>query len=657
MDDDVAKLVAQERIAEAAALACDRGDVRAACDLYERACDWERAARCALVACDPARAMRLAVLARDDELTERVLAALGSDPPGAERAATWIEARGEPAWAARIFEAIGKKAEASRAWERAGNSVRAAELLEALHDVVGAARLLEAATRREPSRWPNFLALGHLLLRYGKTQAAARALQAIPADASERDDALPLLVQALEQLGLDQAAAVARRDLACKVAHPAAPAIAPPRGESARALIYGGRYEVVREIASTAGSRVLECIDTVRGEPVAIKVYTGYGVRGAGRDVLARFERELHVLASIDHPNVVPMLDYFSDGPALVLAFMPGGTLEQMLERGPIAPARAAEIAGAVLGALAEAHRVGVLHRDIKPSNVLFDAAGTARLADFGAAHLGDLSATATAGVIGTFSYMSPEQRNGEPATVASDLYGVGALLFEMLTGERLRAGTSPRLDPLPSCAHRELDPRHDALVASLTAPSPAERPTDAGAARRALTALPWPAWPDTRAAHPKNAKDAPTAGASPGCPPSPDCRVQAGASGAPDRDTWLDRPIQRIPLEPPTLERAAAFARAVHPMLQTVLRVDRKAHEIWLDRPDSRPLDRPLSAKERAELRGALQALHGAGMIHGSIDPAHIHIGKTGNVIVRFSAHCARLATIDDDHRALSRL
>ncbi len=100
-----------------------------------------------------------------------------------------------------------------------------------------------------------------------------------------------------------------------------------------------------------------------------------------------------------------------------------------------MAPARAVEIVCALLAALGEAHRLGILHRDVKPSNVLFDEVGAARLSDFGAAHLGDLSSTATAGAIGTFAYMSPEQRLGRPASIASDLYGVGVLLAELLTG------------------------------------------------------------------------------------------------------------------------------------------------------------------------------------------------------------------------------
>src|SRR5262249_26617468 len=152
---------------------------------------------------------------------------------------------------------------------------------------------------------------------------------------------------------------------------------------------------------------------------------------------------------------------------------------EQMLTSEPLTPARAVEIAQAVLSALGEAHRLGVIHRDVKPANVLFDEAGVTRLRDFGVAPLSDLSATPTAGVIGTLGYMSPEQREGRPATVRSDVFGVGAILWEMLTGERPEAAGGATLRVRPSAVHRDLDARHDALVLSFIAEDEAARPED----------------------------------------------------------------------------------------------------------------------------------------------------------------------------------
>lgn len=225
-----------------------------------------------------------------------------------------------------------------------------------------------------------------------------------------------------------------------------------------------------------------------------MKIFAGYDARGAGRDALARFEREVRVLASLDHPNIVPLREYLPEGPALVLQWMGGGTLEGMMAKEPLAPARAVEIADAVLAALGEAHRLGIIHRDVKPANVLFDDAGVTHLGDFGVAHLSDLSTTATAGVIGTLGYMSPEQREGRPATVRSDIYGVGAMLWEMLTGQKPEPGADMTTSVRPSAVHRDLDAKHDALVFALVASEAEKRPSDAFVARKAIGALRWPA-------------------------------------------------------------------------------------------------------------------------------------------------------------------
>src|SRR6185436_12174263 len=192
-----------------------------------------------------------------------------------------------------------------------------------------------------------------------------------------------------------------------------------------------------RDVATTQHARVIEAFDRINGDLVAVKLLAGIH-EGTGRDALLRFEREARALAQLRHPNVVPLRAYHPEGPAIVLAWMSGGSLADRIQEAALAfaPARAIEIACAVLSALGEAHRLGILHRDVKPSNVLFDDVGATRLSDFGAAHLGDLSSTATAGAIGTFAYMSPEQRLGRPASLTSDLYSAGVLLAELLTGE-----------------------------------------------------------------------------------------------------------------------------------------------------------------------------------------------------------------------------
>jgi serine/threonine protein kinase len=295
------------------------------------------------------------------------------------------------------------------------------------------------------------------------------------------------------------------------------------------------------------------------------------------------------------------------------MEWMSGGTLEGMMARQTIAPARAVEIACAVLSALAEAHRHEILHRDVKPANVLFDGAGVTRLGDFGVAHLGDLSATATAGVIGTLAYMSPEQRRGEPATVESDVYGVGAMLFEMLTGAS-RTNDAEKMR-LPSGAHRDLGPRHDQLVLSLLAEDPKDRPRDAVDARRELMALKWPttvepAAPITRSDDARDDDETATR-----------LKIESDGSAI---DTWTQRAIERIFIDDKAHAAASLFARAGHTSLQTILRVDRSAGEIWLEALV--PLRSEIEPNSRANLTRALEAIRALGGAVVPLDTSPLH-------------------------------
>lgn len=643
MDSDVARLVRDERLLEAAGLASQRGDAKTASALFERACDFFRAAEEALRAGDHARALALAREADDDEIAERALAELLHDPEAAERVSVHLERRGDHRYCARILEAIGKTVRAARAYERAGDAAKASSLLESSGDIVGAAKVLEAQLRREPAASNLLLALGSLLLRYGKVPEAIRSLQKIPDGSAERREALTLLVRALDQLGLAEARALAQQELE-DIGGPVESEDTKAQVPSVRPHLFG-RYEIVREVASSPSARVLECLDRVRGERVAVKIFAGYDARGTGRDALARFEREVRLLGSFNHPNIVPLREYVPEGPALVLAWMAHGTLEQMLVREPLTPARAVEIAQAMLAALSEAHRLGVIHRDVKPANVLFDDAGVTRVSDFGVAHLGEVDVTATAGIIGSFGYMSPEQREGRPATVRSDLYGVGAVLWEMLTGERPEFART--VQTRPSGAHRDLDARHDALVLSFLAEEPAERPEDALAARRSLGSLPWP---DTleRAAGPLTER--------PKSAHPPSVRFEPQADGS-FLDALLGRRVVAVALTSNALSRAAAFARVDHPALQAVLRVDRAQSAIWFAAPRGTPLRGTLSPVQSARLQDALAQLHDRGDVHGRIDSQHVWVDEQGEVMLTFAANPDAIATKELDRLALARL
>jgi serine/threonine-protein kinase len=625
VDPDVAELVRQQRLVEAAGLARERGDARTASALYERACQWRDAAQEAMRAGDTSRALDLAVEGGDEALASQAAASIARSAGAASAAALRLTQRRRPAWAARVLEAAGLEKEAAASWLQAGHLLRAAQILERLGETVAAARVLEDALRRDPGDADAAIALGAILARFGKPEAALRALQRVPPGAPRRPEATSLMIGVLRRLGLSRAADEAEAELGSLGGLPgdaAVPELHATR-DAPTAMLFG-RYEIVREVASSPNARVIECRDVVRGEPVAVKAFAPGTVHGAGRDAIARFEREVRALRSLEHPNVVPIRDFVREGPAIVLEWMPGGTLETLLAGGPLAPRRSAEIACAVLSALGEAHRLGILHRDVKPANVLFDASGVARLSDFGAAHLADASATATAGVIGTRGYMSPEQRAGRSATVQSDLFSVGVLLREMLLGDR---PTFEDGGVRPSAAHSELDVRHDAVIDALTNDAPERRPADAFEAKARILAIPWPANLEPRAERP-GTKRTPVE-------VLPSARLRQAPGGG-WIDAWTERAVECIPMTDRLLARARRFALADHPALQTPLRLD-AAGALWLVSPRGLPLDRPLTPRERHRIEAALASLHAIGEAYGYLDASHVLVEAQGGVMLRF--------------------
>jgi eukaryotic-like serine/threonine-protein kinase len=184
--------------------------------------------------------------------------------------------------------------------------------------------------------------------------------------------------------------------------------------------------------------RVFVATDLRLGRLVAVKVLSADVRDPRSRE---RFEREARALSSFAHPNAVAIFDaaFDADLAYLVMEYVDGPTLASYLaRRGPLPVDDVIAIADQVLAALDAAHTHGIVHRDVKPSNILLDSDGVVRLADFGIAKIRDLTSdlTATGQIVGTASYLAPELARGEPATPASDLYAVGIIIFEMLTGE-----------------------------------------------------------------------------------------------------------------------------------------------------------------------------------------------------------------------------
>ena len=197
-----------------------------------------------------------------------------------------------------------------------------------------------------------------------------------------------------------------------------------------------GRYRIVNRIGSGGMADVYCAEDTQLGRKVALKLL--YRRFAEDDEFVERFRREASAAAGLQHPNVVQVYDRGAwDGTwYIAMEFLDGRSLKELVrERGPRAPEEAIDLVVQVLKAARFAHKRGVVHRDIKPHNVIIDSEGRAKVTDFGIARAGASDMTETGSIIGTAQYLSPEQAQGHPVDARSDLYSIGVLLYELLTG------------------------------------------------------------------------------------------------------------------------------------------------------------------------------------------------------------------------------
>ncbi|MGW0596664.1 Stk1 family PASTA domain-containing Ser/Thr kinase [Streptomyces sp. NPDC002776] len=255
--------------------------------------------------------------------------------------------------------------------------------------------------------------------------------------------------------------------------------------------VLDGRYRVDARIAVGGMATVYRAVDTRLDRVLALKVmHPGLAADGT---FVERFIREAKSVARLAHPNVVQVFDQGTDGSYVYLAmeYIAGCTLRDVLrDRGALQPRAALDILEPVLAALGAAHRAGFVHRDMKPENVLIGDDGRVKVADFGLVRsVGSVTST-TGAVLGTVSYLAPEQIE-QPGTADArvDVYACGVVLYEMLTGEKPHDGDSPAIVlykhlhedvPPPSATVPGLPYELDALVASATARTPDVRPHDA---------------------------------------------------------------------------------------------------------------------------------------------------------------------------------
>ena len=236
--------------------------------------------------------------------------------------------------------------------------------------------------------------------------------------------------------------------------------------------VFSNRYEIQRELAQGGMAEVYLAHDQLLNRPVALKALFPEYAREPS--FVERFRREAQAAANLNHPNIVAIYDWGQEDGTyfIVMEYVEGRSLRDLIRsEAPIDPSQAAEITAEIASALAFAHRNGVVHRDVKPGNVLLTRTGTVKVTDFGIARAGTSDGlTQTGSVMGTATYFSPEQAQGLPVDGRSDVYALGVVLYEMVTGVAPFTADSP-----VSVAYKHV--REDAGPADASA-TPTSRPT-----------------------------------------------------------------------------------------------------------------------------------------------------------------------------------
>jgi eukaryotic-like serine/threonine-protein kinase len=258
-----------------------------------------------------------------------------------------------------------------------------------------------------------------------------------------------------------------------------------------------GKYRLA-DVLGTGGYGEVYRAEPGTGRAVAIKILDASRTRD--EDAVQRFQREAETARKLEHPNIVRVIDVGSSRGRhyLVMELVRGGSLQKLLRRDQVEPGRVLGVLTDAARALAFAHERGVIHRDVKPANILLTRAGKAKVADFGVARAVDHSSMTTEGkLIGTATYMSPEQARGERATSAADVYSMGVMIYEAIAG-RLPFESHSQLgflyqhaevEPSPPEVRPPFPPALSGLALACLAKDPAARPTMAQVADRLAAA------------------------------------------------------------------------------------------------------------------------------------------------------------------------
>ncbi|MFI9252214.1 Stk1 family PASTA domain-containing Ser/Thr kinase [Streptomyces sp. NPDC053069] len=421
--------------------------------------------------------------------------------------------------------------------------------------------------------------------------------------------------------------------------------------------VLDGRYRVDARIAVGGMATVYRALDIRLDRVLALKVM--HPTLASDGSFVERFIREAKSVARLAHPNVVQVFDQGTDGSYVYLAmeYVAGCTLRDVLrERGALQPRAALDILEPVLAALGAAHRAGFVHRDMKPENVLIGDDGRVKVADFGLVRSVDTVTSTTGAVLGTVSYLAPEQIEQGTADPRVDVYACGVVLYEMLTGGKPHSGDSPAQVlykhihedvPPPSALVPGLPYELDELVASATARTPDIRPYDAvallaqlrearlGLSAEQLDAVP----PQALTAEHDNAEDRTSVIPRSLTVPRPLPVNEDGPAGSAVQHT------SRLQAPPPAPRRPR---RLVLTIVAAVLVVFGVGAGVWYINSGQFTKVPPLLSKTEAQARDRLEA---AGLEVGQVKRAYNDTVQRGTVIGTDPAPGARIR----DHDAVT--
>ncbi|HSR96828.1 MAG TPA: protein kinase [Kofleriaceae bacterium] len=658
-EQSIEALIAAGRHADAARAASEAGQHARAAEIYEKLWDFRNALGAARAGGDLPRVLRYAVELGDAAAVGDAMAALTATDEGARTALDLLTRLRRHADAAPLAERLGDAARAIDLYTRAHKELDAARLLEGQGRDRDAGRLLERALdlAATAERAPIQLALGRILARRGSYPEAARLLQDARKDAALRPEAQRHLIETLAAMGLRDGARDALLEL--RALDPAVPAdldqyLRGWRDETTERKtgrdreVVANRYRLDKLLGAGASGRVFLASDEVAGKSVAIKMFFAAGARGGA--AYERFVREARLASTLRHPSLVEVYDVSVDRGFLVMEYLPGGSLAQRISAGErLLPAQVRRMALDIIAGLEAAHHRGVVHRDVKPANVFFDARGTAKLGDFGVAHLVDLGQTQTGGLIGSLAYMSPEQITGAPISIAADLYALGVTLFEAITGRLPFLGpdfVAQHLGepaPSPSSIAHDLAAGWDALLDGLLVKNPRERTATLGDLRTQLEAL------DLGGRPVIGPRRQPITGThsiialaeEDEAKPRYQFETPLGRTAISELaravDTVLDRTVVIERFDPTdeaarALDRARLLGRAQSPFVQRALSLDRAARVAVFEAPSGASLADAMPQLPPAEsvrmlkrLARAAAAIHEVGGSHGAISPRTI--------------------------------